>query len=227
MRLLLASLMAAAQAYADTPLSNEEYEAYSADGKSYIHMIPEPGFVGGYGPGKGIAYHLSEKNKPEKLWEVNIFSSAAHLTNDGKSLIIFGPWARGLSDLAVAFYAGGKKLKSYSVNDLIDDPRKVERSVSHIMWQAPPLRGRKGLFPDQEAFGLTLIDGSVCVFDVASGKILERIPSTKRPPSPTPLNNSVVWIAILVVSAIGTICVVVIGRMYQLIVARVRNPKSL
>lgn len=159
--------------FADSPAPNMPQKVYSSDKQFYIEMTPKDGW-GGYGPGEGIVYKVKGDGKTEKLWSVDFYSGEAILTNDGKHLVAFGPWASSMSDLAIAFYAEGKELKKYSVKDLIPDESKLQHSVSHFFWQSFDKKKARGLQKDGKEFILPLIDGRVIVFDMTTGEILKK-----------------------------------------------------
>jgi len=169
------ALLMSLNVYADSPAPNEAYQASSANGMYLIDMKPEAGGWGGYGEGGGTAFRSGLADPKEALWQLGFFSSEVILTNDGKHLITFGPWASNMSDLAISFYQDGKELKSYSIGDLIEDETKLMRTVSHFFWRfpaGPP--GFDGLSGDQLTFTLSLIDGGAYVFDVTTGEVLEK-----------------------------------------------------
>lgn len=158
-------------AWADSPAPNTEYVALSPNGQFLIQMMSDDGW-GGYGNGAGVAYKLLGQDQREEIWRVDFFSSQVALTSDGRHLIAFGPWATQPTDLAIAFYRDGKLLKSYTVSDLIPDESKLEKTISHFFWHVPLESVAEGLSPDEKTYSLTLIDGSVRVFDVLTGSVL-------------------------------------------------------
>lgn len=121
----------------------------------------------------GVAYSMAEDGSFEELWKTSgWFTFGGFLSQDGRYFVRMGPWAsdqENLTDLAVAFYDGGKPLKEYAVRDLIRDTKAVVKSVSHYDWtpakQTTPNGIHGGLFT------LTLIDRTVCHFDLATGRL--------------------------------------------------------
>lgn len=180
---LLVFVFALQPLWADTPRLNERYQSSSSNGSYLIEMQPEEGSWGGYGKGQGIAYRVMPNDQRESLWKVDFFSSDVILTNDGKHLVAFGPWATQTSDLAIAFYKDGEELKSYTVLDLVQDESKLLRTVSHFFWRKDGFQARKGLSSDEKTYSLPLIDGTTYLFDVSAGTILEK-KNTNGVPSP-------------------------------------------
>ena len=133
--------------------------------------------------GYATAYRLTRFGKFLELYRINnVFSFEVYLSEDADLFVLMGPWSEGqepkASDLAVAFYKGGKLLKSYSTADLIKEPDKVAVSTSHYFWRAdhdPNLIGEViHLRPklDGRAFMLSAIDGLTYKFDATTGKIV-------------------------------------------------------
>jgi hypothetical protein len=119
--------------------------------------------------GGGVA---QEAASGEILWKVDWFANEVELADDGKHLVRFGPWAsdtRGLSDLAIAFYANGQELKRYQVRDLLKDRSKLSPSVSHYEWRRSDPNA--GFSKDGRTFSITLVDGGAYVFHVATGRV--------------------------------------------------------
>jgi hypothetical protein len=84
----------------------------------------------------------------------------------------FGPWARGhrasASQLAIAFHAGGRLLRSYSTLDIAGSPDNVSASVSHFT----VIRDVEGFGSDRAGrvvFRVTTVDGRRLTFDPATG----------------------------------------------------------
>lgn len=169
----IAVLFFASSVSADEPAPNKKYRAESLNKKFYLDMIPQKG-SGGSGPGKGIAYRLGSN---QKLWEIDWYARRVILSDDGKYLIRLGTWGSdrsGFSDLAVAFYREGREIKRYSIKDLIQDPNRLEQTLSHYFWQATESSVESGLSADGNHFTLILLDGSVYRFDVKTGEILSK-----------------------------------------------------
>jgi hypothetical protein len=104
------------------------------------------------------------------------YSHDVFLANDGDFLVRLGPWNSGSQprkeDLAVAFYKEGRLLKSYSTAELMEDPKRVSRSVSHYEW-----RSSDAPYLGMGEFWITTIEGRLFVFDLATGKIKSARPA--------------------------------------------------
>ena len=87
-----------------------------------------------------------------------------------------GPWHRGrravASDLAIAFYHGGKLVKQYSTLDIAGSPDNVSASVSHfrVFEHTDGYHWRSG---NGYAFHVRTTDGRRLAFDAATGERLQ------------------------------------------------------
>lgn len=176
-------LIVLSSALADSPAPPMPYVTASLWGHYSFHMIPKFADRHHGDLGYGIAYQLQPTGELKELWRTEgWYSFQVFLSHDGHHLVRMGPWNVGswpeADDLAVAFYADGKLLKSYSTADLVKDHSKVRVSTSHYTWQA----GRPGLgeAPAEEPypfldwdnrFHLKTIDGIVYIFDLTTGAI--------------------------------------------------------
>jgi hypothetical protein len=133
--------------------------------------------------GFATAYRLTQAGKFLELYRISdVYSFEAFLSEDADLLVLMGPWCEGqepkATDLAVAFYKGGKLLKQYSTADLVKKPDKVQASVSHYNWRADHDINAKGdishLRPklDGRAFTLSTIDGLTYKFDATTGIVV-------------------------------------------------------
>ena len=129
-------------------------------------------------PAFGIASEITADGDLKELWRTEgWYAFEGFLSRDGRYFVRMGPWASDQehhTDLAVAFYDRGKLLKKYQVKDLIRRESMLEYSVSHYRWrpstQTEPT-GFKSL-SDKEAFHLVMIDKTVYVFELSTGKII-------------------------------------------------------
>lgn len=160
--------------HADSPAPNLPQQFDSANGQYYVEMIPSDNSWGGYGSGKGTAYRISSNGTVDELWSVNFYASEAMLTNDGHHLIVLGPIASSISDLAISFYQDGEEIKHYQIEELIQDQTKLSHTSSHFFWRLHHNEYRSGLSSDEKEYRLSLIDSSIYVFDVTSGQILSK-----------------------------------------------------
>ena len=131
-------------------------------------------------------------NDYDLLWSVdgpyapydNIFVS-----KDGKHLIrIEGDWYQTkdhpypsgrrvdskieqaqLSEPAVSFFANGKLLEQYSVNDVVTSPESIPHSPEHVLWSAGGI-----LNEEQGCFNLIVKDDHILRFDYKTGELLAK-----------------------------------------------------
>lgn len=138
---------------ADSPTPSLPQRFDSANGQYYVEMVSDDREGFGYGVGKGTAYRIDNQGAPQELWSVNFYSSQAVLTNDGHHLIVLGPLASSLSDLAISFYQDGKEMKHYPIQELIRDESKLEHTASHFLWRLDN-EYRTGLSEDEKEYTL-------------------------------------------------------------------------
>lgn len=169
--LILSLAVLSPASFADTPAPNMEYSVHSPNGQYSVRMVPQDGW-GGYGPGEGVVYKM-EGEAPQELWKVDFYSGEVLLADDGRHLIAFGPWASEMTDKALSFYDEGKELKTYLIQDLIDEGR-VLRTSSHFLWKDPENAKASWFSEDGSLFTLKLIDASLITFDVKTGEIKSR-----------------------------------------------------
>ena len=124
-------------ALADSPAAPFPYVETTFDGTHYFKMLPgEPHPFDENA--RGEFYRVGEQ-KDELLWRTEgWFAFQVFLAGNGDHMVRMGPWSSGgepaTNDLAIAFYMKGQLVKSYSTKDLMPDPSKVRRSVSHYKW---------------------------------------------------------------------------------------------
>jgi hypothetical protein len=103
------------------------------------------------------------------------YSWEVFISSDGRYLVQLGPWSVGdrpePADLAVAFFKDGKLLKSYSTDQMLQDPLKIEKSVSHYVWRNHYCPCSLG---SGDIFSLHTIDGWTIEFDATTGEIKRR-----------------------------------------------------
>src|SRR5262249_28255328 len=97
----------------------------------------------------------------EPLWTVDWYAHSVELTPDGVHLIRLGPWAWLRDDKtpdldveAVSFFASGRLLRTYRVGELVDDPGRMKRSVSHYRWE------QEGRVSGEFEYTITTFDGN-------------------------------------------------------------------
>lgn len=176
---------------ADSPATPIPYVKASPNGQFYFRMMP----------GKqewdnrhayGEMYEVSEGGD-KLLWKTKgWYSFSVFVSDNGRHLVRMGLWSSGdrpsQEDLAVAFYTDGKLVKSYSTKDLVSDPSKIERSVSHYEWYQViiGLHSRAGINDpfggEPDTFSLITLADETFSFDIASGKIIseEKAPNNHK-----------------------------------------------
>jgi hypothetical protein len=123
----------------------------------------------------GIAYEVIENGELKEIWRAeDCYTWNGFLSWDGKTFIRMGPWASDrllFKDLAVAFYHEGTLIESYEVRDLLKDPSRASRSVSHYDWLSS--KGRNLWFdPDNNNLTLTTADGITYQFSCPTGSVV-------------------------------------------------------
>jgi hypothetical protein len=105
----------------------------------------------------------------EPLWTVDWYAWSVDISADGRYLVQHGPWPRTGDDLAVGFHAGGVETSSYRIRDLVRDPARLPRTVSHFTWC------RTWEFDVQSLrLSIVTLNAECYVFDVTTGQVLER-----------------------------------------------------
>jgi hypothetical protein len=109
----------------------------------------------------------------DPLWTVDWYAYGVDLTPDGVHLIRPGPWARLLDDRtpdldceAVSFFANGRLIRTYHIRELVDDPGRFKRSVSHFSWR------EEGRVSGEFEYTITTRDGNRFVFDIRTGAVV-------------------------------------------------------
>jgi hypothetical protein len=111
-------------------------------------------------------YRNDESTLP--LWVVDWYARHIEIASDGVHLVRSGSAAMSPSDQAIAFFANGQMLRSYSVADLVDLPWLLPRSVSHIMWRS------EGRFDNTTmTYTIWTKHGERFVFDVTTGTMTQ------------------------------------------------------
>lgn len=102
------------------------------------------------------------------LWTVDWFAADVLVASDGIHLVRRGgPTSLGSSD-AVTFYARGKELRKYTVDDLIPGYESLPRISAQGEWRA------EDAFDDAALrYTVKTLRGRRYVFDVATGEMLE------------------------------------------------------
>lgn len=174
-------LLSSFPAYADSPAPQTDYIIEVGDGQFVFVMLVIPDDKGEYGYGEAILdeeirakysksglYSVDDSN--DALWTIDWYSYGVSITSDGKHLVRWGPWPLigDYGEIAIQFYENGNLLISYRVFDLVSEPRKLPRSISHYEWLAAAEfdEEKKELFLETE-------NGEEYLFDVTTGRVIE------------------------------------------------------
>lgn len=147
------------------------YVVSSADGSHYFKMVPYEKDVWNKAKSKGTLYKV-RSGKDKIIYTVSgWYSYRVFISNDGKYLIRMGDWPSGIpkaDDLAVAFYVDGQQKKSWSTLDLLKEPSKVPKSISHYTW----LEKVDDSYLLSEMFSVVTVEKIEITFDIKSGEIM-------------------------------------------------------
>ena len=100
------------------------------------------------------------------IWTVTWYAHNVEPLSDGVHLVRPGPWASSSNSEAVAFFAKGKLIRSYTVRDLVADPDLMPHSVSHFKW-----RSYEHLNDHEKTYTIETKHGERYKFDVTTGDI--------------------------------------------------------
>jgi len=177
---LVALMALSVPAWADEEAANVSHVAIDAFGRCYAKSVPTESY-GSAGTTKVYAVDAGEDRLVDSYsW----YAGTLHLQcltrlTDGRnavSIVQFGPWARGRAanrdQLAVAFHAGGRLLRSYSTLDIAGAPDNVAASISHYT----VFRDVEGFVTadGKTVFRMTTVDNRRLTFDPGTGNLLER-----------------------------------------------------
>jgi hypothetical protein len=105
----------------------------------------------------------------EPLWTVSWYAHSVEVASDGVHLIRHGPWASSTREEAFSFFANGKLLWAWQINELVDVPALLPHSVSHFQWR------NEDQFDDAKLeYTVSTLDGNRFVFDVRSGNVVSQ-----------------------------------------------------
>lgn len=149
---------------------------------------------------------------PDPVWTVDWFSYKVYLSKNGKYLVRMGPWASSGSNEAFSFFADGKLLKTYKVEDIVRDVAGLPHSVSHFEWKK-----NTGLDDAAGTFRASTLEGGDFIFDLATGEIREGrkpfLPSAEALTEPRFYIDKLPWIGVTIVSiAVFLLAVFLIRR---------------
>ncbi len=134
--------------YADKEAPPKSYEEFSPDKKFVFVMIAPIDYSrdGRYFGEEGVAKEkriratypksgmYSNDGSTKPLWTVDWYSRFVLVASDGIHLVRMGPWAMKGSNEAFTFFANGKKIRSYKINDLVRSIKDLPHTASHFSW---------------------------------------------------------------------------------------------
>ena len=179
--IIVGLVMLAAPVLADDEASNVPQVAVDRFGRCYTKSVP----TATYGSQGTTRVYGVEARQDSVINTYPWFSSEVHLQcstrmPDGSyevAVVQLGPLARGqratAEHLAIAFHAGGRRLRSYSTLDIAGSPERVWASVSHYS----VIREVEGFVAVGAAsvFRLVTVDGRLLTFDPATGALLSSV----------------------------------------------------
>ena len=111
------------------------------------------------------------------LWTFKVYSFKTFVSANGKYAVFMGPWPRlrndkdmkpggeALKQPAVAFVKEGTLIKNYDIKDIVHDPGKLPKSVSHFQW------AKKISFDEETArLSIETFDDQNLLFDALTGE---------------------------------------------------------
>jgi hypothetical protein len=110
---------------------------------------------------------LYRLESPEPVWTVDWFAFKVFLSTDGKYVVRSGPWASSITNEAFSFFADGKLLRSYTVNDVVRYSFALPHSASHFEWEKT-----SGLNEAEKTFEVTTLEGGQFKFSLETGEML-------------------------------------------------------
>jgi hypothetical protein len=126
---------------ADSPGLIEPFVKTSEGGSCFVSVIPSGESEESDETATYTIYRLQENGSFDKLFSLTrnyAWPGELFLSNDGLTIIFVNtlPWGEKpeRDHWAVEFYREGKKIKSYSVTDLVKNANSVTRTASHYFW---------------------------------------------------------------------------------------------
>jgi hypothetical protein len=168
--LVLACLLAGTSVWADAPILD--------DGTIEVHSRNRL-FVARPGPKEKSTrvYRELLGAPPEFLWQMPGWENNSYLSNDGEYLVVgyrggsLLPFEGGPDEVMLKFVKTGHLLGQVRLGDLVRDPGKMRKSVSHKFW------GNYAGFISPTLFAVDTFEVRRLVFDVTTGKRVADQPS--------------------------------------------------
>lgn len=129
------------------------------------------------------------------IWTVDWYADNVEPLSDGVHLVRPSPWVYSSNSEAVAFFAKGKLIRSYTVRDLVAYSDLMPHSVYRFEW-----RSYKHLNDQEKTYTIETKHGERYTFDVTTGDISS---SFSPPSSFSPIRWILAVAIILVVSTLG------------------------
>jgi hypothetical protein len=183
---------------ADKPAPPHTYKELSAD-KKFVFVMIAPGSVEDELKGYNENYQKVVKDirdvysktglykndgSKDPIWTIDWYRHSVSVASDGVHLVRFGRWPvleghfkdkdftitkNDMKQEAFSIFSKGKLVRSFSIGELVDDPKRLSISVSHFMWlEESRINDGKGLFD------VTTLDRNRFLIELATGKIVEK-----------------------------------------------------
>jgi hypothetical protein len=178
---LLAGLLASSRGSPSEQGRNRKVRIESADRRVYVLFTPaKPHGTAG----KGVGYSSDGRI----LWTLPFYVHDGVVLANGRGFIHVGPvdedYPRNAQGEAIVFFRDGKLVKSHRVEDLASNVAKI-RHVAGGGLRVDRPRARKNdpraltLSGDEERCTLRMSDGTVGVFDTATGALVQRTQASR------------------------------------------------
>ena len=215
---LVATAGSLESARGDSPAPPSTYTEVSANGKFIFVMLPRESMteeLKRYNEkhqkvvkdirerySKSGMYRNDGSNQP--LWTVDPLDwwAGVKITDDGLQAIGQGHWSNlshqmsnatheDLKQIAFSIYGNGKLIRSFMINELVDNPKLMRASVSHFEW----LRKSK-IVNDKHQYEIDTYDGNHIIFSLETGAILSKIhkPVLQRKPEDIRIDPTTKWL---------------------------------
>lgn len=170
-------------ATADTPGRPYSYIVPTADSQYFLAMLPRSMKSREAASKWFVILGDTEKERIQKpltlsglyrddgsvnpVWAIDWYAFGVQPLSDGIHMVRPGQWAIPPDSEAVAFFANGKLIRSYSVGQLVDNLRDMPHSVSHFTW-----RFFENLNDRDKRYTIVTKEKKHYVFDVTTGEII-------------------------------------------------------
>ncbi len=175
----LAIVLFSVSSLADEEPVNQPYVVSSEWGRCYAKSVPD-NYDGQ--EGTTMVYKVTKENDEliaEHDWysrQIYLYCNAWYTEAPEVSIVRFGPWHSGHeaneNDLAIAFYADDKLLKSYSTIDIARSQKNISVSVSHYT-VIEEVIGYQVIPDGWVQFVIKTYDGRELKFMAATGELIE------------------------------------------------------